>query len=68
MANMSTSEFKQQAHQLDKFGRPPALLGRHSMFDDSGNLMVTPKREPPSTTLRRNHETSQQFTTHTMGV
>jgi hypothetical protein len=49
-------------------GDPPALLGRHSQFDEYGNLIVTPRREPPSNTLRRNHETDKQFKSHPMGV
>jgi hypothetical protein len=53
---------------LVKNGDPPALLGRHAEFDSIGNLIVTPKREPPSTTQRRNHERSKQFKPHPMGV
>ena len=53
---------------LDKNGDPPALLGRHQQFDSTGSLIVTPKREPPSNTLRRNHETSRKFKSHTVGV
>lgn len=49
-------------------GDPPALLGRPSQFDSYGNLIVTPKREPPSITLGRNHETSKQFKPHPLGV
>ena len=36
-------------------GDPPALLGRQSEFDSSRHPIVTPKREPPSNTLRRNY-------------
>ena len=53
---------------LDKIGDPPALLGRHQQFDSNGSPIVTPKREPPSTTLRRNHETSRKFKSHPLGV
>ena len=53
---------------LDKTGDPPALLGRHQQFDSNGSPIVTPKREPPSTTLRRNHETSRKFKPHPVGV
>ena len=49
-------------------GDPPALLGRHAKFDNSGSPIVTPKCEPPSTTQGRNHETSEQFKSHPMGV
>ncbi len=49
-------------------GDPPALPGRHSKFDSSGSPIVTPKCEPPSTTQGRNHETSEQFKSHPMGV
>jgi len=44
------------------------MLGRHQKFDSDGSLIVTPKREPPSTTLRRNHETSRKFKSHALGV
>ncbi len=54
--------------ELVKKGDPPALLGRHAKFDNFWNLIVTPKCEPPSTTPRRNHETSRQFKSHTLGV
>lgn len=53
---------------LDQKGDPPALLGRHYQFDSNGSLIVTPKREPPSNTQRRNHETSRKFKPHTLGV
>ena len=53
---------------LDKNGDPPALLGRHQQFDSNRSLIVTPKREPTSNTLRRNHETSKKFKPHAMGV
>jgi hypothetical protein len=49
-------------------GDPPALLGRHSQFDEYENLIVTPQREPPSNTLRRNYEKSEQVKSHPMGV
>jgi hypothetical protein len=49
-------------------GDPPALLGRHAKFDNSGSPIVTPKCEPPSNTQGRNHETSEQFKSHPMGV
>jgi len=49
-------------------GDPPALPGRHPKFDNSGNLIATPKREPPSNTLRRNYETSRQFKSQPVGV
>ena len=38
-------------------GDSPALLGSHSQFDRYGDLIVTSEREPPSTTLRRDHGT-----------
>lgn len=47
---------------------PPAWLGRHAKFDNFWSLIVTPKCEPRSTTRRRNHETSRQFKSHTLGV
>ena len=49
-------------------GDPPALPGRHPKFDSSGNLIATPKREPPSNTLRSNYETSRQFKSQPVGV
>ena len=53
---------------LVKNGDPPALLGRHAEFDNFWNLIVTPECEPRSNTPRRNHETSRQFKSHTLGV
>jgi hypothetical protein len=53
---------------LVKKGDPPALLGRQAEFDNSGRPIVTPKREPPSNTLRRNYETSRQFKSQSVGV
>ena len=53
---------------LVKKGDPPALPGRQYQFDNSGNLIATPKREPPSNTLRRNYETDRQFKSQPMGV
>ena len=53
---------------LDENGDPPALLGRHHQFDSNRSPIVTPKREPTSNTLRRNHETSKKFKPHAMGV
>jgi hypothetical protein len=53
---------------LEKTGDPPAQLGRHQQFDSNGNLTVTPKREPPSTTQRRNHEIDRKFKPHALGV
>ena len=49
-------------------GDPPALPGRQPQFDSSRNLIVTPKREPASRTLRRNHETSREFKSQSLGV
>ena len=56
------------ARNLVHPGDPPALPGRHPKFDNSGNLIATPKREPPSNTLRRNYETSRQFKSQPVGV
>ena len=53
---------------LNKKGDPPALLGRHQQFDSNGSLIVTPKREPPSNTPRRNHETHREFKSYALGV
>lgn len=60
--NLSVNE------DLVQKGDPPALLGRQSEFDNSGRPIVTPKREPPSYTLRRNYETSRQFKSQSVGV
>jgi hypothetical protein len=49
-------------------GRSPSSAGGHPQFDSNGSLIVTPKREPPSTTLRRNHETDRKFKPHPLGV
>ena len=49
-------------------GDPPALPGRHPKFDSYRSPIVTPKCEPPSNTQGRNHETSEQFKSHPMGV
>jgi hypothetical protein len=53
---------------LVKKGDPPALLGRQAEFDSSRHPIVTPKREPPSNTLRRNYETGRQFKSQPLGV
>jgi len=63
---LSTSD--EFPRELVQKGDPPALLGRPSQFDSSGSPMKTPKREPPSITLRRNHETGEQFKSHPLGV
>ena len=34
----------------------------------SHDLTITPMREPSSTTRRRNHERSEQFKSHSLGV
>ena len=54
--------------RLVLLGDPPALPGRQPQFDSSRNLIVTPKREPASRTLRRNHETSREFKSQSLGV
>ena len=54
--------------ELVRKGDPPALPGRQPEFDNSGNPIVTPKREPRSSTLRRNYETSRQFKSQPVGV
>ena len=50
----------ESGHDYTKMGEPPALLGRHSQFDNSGILIVTPKCEPPRSTLRKNNDRSMQ--------
>jgi hypothetical protein len=75
ITGMANSQRENRARKPDNHkaylinnGDPPALLGRPSQFDRYGNLIVTPKREPTSSTLRRNHETSRKFKPHTVGV
>ena len=42
----------------------PALLGQDEQFGSIGNLKTTPRRGPPSTTQRRNHEIDWKFKSH----
>ena len=62
------SEYVFMQRALVKTGNPPALLGRLTEFDSSGNLMVSPRCEPPSITRRRNHERDSQFKPYPLGM
>jgi len=55
-------------HKVFGSGLRACLLGRYEQFYRIGNLRVTPKCGPPSTTQPRNHEIDRKFKSPAMGV